>query len=136
MREEKSYGAIVFREEKGERLYLLLHYAKGHWGFPKGRVEKNETEIATFRRELEEETSLTQLELIPGYREKVSYYFREKGELIYKHVVFFLAKTSQEKISLSFEHKAFEWLPYNESLKRLTFDNTRKILEKAEKILE
>ena len=41
---EKSCGAVVFREENGVRLYLLLHYAEGHWDLPKGHVEKGESE--------------------------------------------------------------------------------------------
>ena len=135
MREEKSCGAIVFREEAGKRLYLLLHYTVGHWGFPKGHVEENENELATVKRELEEETSLTKVEIIPGFRERVSYYFREKSELIHKQVVFLLAKTQAKEISLSFEHQGFEWLPFKKALKRLTFGNTKKILEKAKKEL-
>ena len=57
MREpEKSCGAVVYRMEKGRRLYLLLHYCEGHWDLPKGHVEAGESEEQTARREISEET--------------------------------------------------------------------------------
>ena len=57
MKREKSAGAIVFRKEK-EPVYLLLHYEAKHWDFPKGHVEKNETDEQTVRREIQEETGI------------------------------------------------------------------------------
>ena len=40
---EKSCGCIITKDNK----VLLIKQTKGHWGFPKGHVEKNETEIET-----------------------------------------------------------------------------------------
>lgn len=38
---EKFCGCIITKDNK----VLLIKQTKGHWGFPKGHVEKNETEI-------------------------------------------------------------------------------------------
>jgi len=52
-----------------------------------------------------------------------------------KEVVFFLAKTSQKKVTISFEHKGAIWLPYREAHKMATFQTARDILKNAEKFL-
>jgi len=129
---EKSCGALIFREEDGKRLYLLLHYVGGHWGFPKGHVEEGESEEQTARREIAEETGISSLEFVPDFRERISYSFRRAGGLVPKHVVFFLAKTEAQEVRISDEHMGFEWLGYDDAKKRLTFGNARKLLEKAE----
>ena len=51
---EKSCGCIITKDNK----VLLIKQTKGHWGFPKRHVEKNETEIETAIREVKEETNL------------------------------------------------------------------------------
>ena len=71
--DEKSCGVVLFREEKGEYLFLILHYPGGHWDLPKGHVEEGETEHETANRELLEETGIADLEFVDGYREEISY---------------------------------------------------------------
>jgi bis(5'-nucleosidyl)-tetraphosphatase len=129
---EKSCGALIFCEEAGKRLYLLLHYTGTHWDFPKGHVEAGEAEEQTARREIEEETGITSLEFLPLFRERVSYSFYRAGELVPKHVVFFLAKTNVKEVRLSDEHIGFEWLEYEDAKKRVTYGNAKMLLEKAE----
>ena len=133
---EKSCGALIFRHEAGKRLYLILHYIGGHYDFPKGHVEQSESEEQTARRETEEETGITSLEFLPLFRERVSYSFYRSGELVPKHVVFFLAKTEENEVRLSHEHIGFEWLGFEEAKKRVTYGNAKKLLEKAEAHLQ
>ncbi len=133
---EKSCGALIFREEEGIRLYLLLHYAGGHWDFPKGHVKAGEGEEETARREISEETGITSLDFVPGFREVISYSFRHStGEPAQKQVAFFLAKSSEKLVHLSNEHIGFAWLPYAAARKKATYENARRLLEKAEKRL-
>ena len=133
---EKSCGALIFNDDGGNRIYLLLHYAGGHWDFPKGHVEKGESEEQTARREIEEETGITALEFVPSFRETVSYSFRHStGEPAEKEVAFFLARTNGKKVRLSDEHIGFAWLPYEAARKKATFENAKGLLEKAEKKL-
>ena len=45
MLHEKSCGAIVYRRFHGNiEILLIKHVNSGHWSFPKGHVEENETE--------------------------------------------------------------------------------------------
>jgi len=132
---EQSAGAIVFRKDK-EIMYLLLHYDAGHWDFPKGHIEEGETELETLKREVKEETSIDDIDIIKAFKEKIHYFYRSKKDLISKEVVFYLAKTQTEKIRISFEHKGYEWLPYDQAIEKLTFKNAKEMLEKANKFLK
>lgn len=136
--EEKSCGIIVYLNRQGTREYLLLHYPGGHWDFPKGHVEPEDADdLATAQRELTEETGITDLSMDPTY-ETVMYYEFNRGrkEKVKKTVVYFLAKTNGNRIQLSHEHKGFQWLPYEHALKRLTFENARQLLRRAESHLQ
>lgn len=116
-------------------MYLLLHYASGHWDFPKGHVEAGEGEEQTARREISEETGIVSLELIPNFRETIEYSFSRDGASVPKEVVFFLAKTEGKAVRLSDEHVGFAWLPYDAAKKKATYQNAKNLLEKAEKKL-
>ena len=48
---------------------MLLHYEEGHWGCAKGHFEEDETAEQTARREIREETGLTDIRFIPGFKE-------------------------------------------------------------------
>ena len=155
---EKSAGAVVFRRElrgktnlprgKNNKIcYLLLHYPgashraeKDYWDFPKGHIEKGETELETVKREVKEETGLDDLKFVEGFKEWIKYFFKrnypgQKKENVFKIVTYLLAETSQKKVKISFEHIGYEWLTFDEALKRLTFKNSKEILKKADKFL-
>lgn len=135
--DEKSCGIVLFRDEGGERQYLLLHYPGGHWDFPKGHVEDyDKDEHATAHRELLEETGIADIEFVDGFRERVSYeYYVKGGEKSNKQVIFFIAKTELKEVKISHEHHAHIWLPYNAAFNKITFDNARNLLTKVKEFL-
>lgn len=130
MPREVSAGMILFRRTP-EPNYLLLHYESGHWDFPKGHIESGEDPEETAKRELQEETGISEIHLLDGYKQALRYFFRQKGIGIFKVVIFFLAETTQSEVTLSAEHVGFDWLPYDAALARLTFKNSRDLLMKA-----
>ena len=127
---------VLFREKDGSRLYLLLHYPGGHWDFPKGHIEKGEEEKETATRELLEETGISDVEYVKGFREQIAYKYWKKHKMSHKEVIFFLAKTNLEEIKISHEHRDFLWMPYDRALQKLTFENAKNLLKKAEEFLE
>jgi bis(5'-nucleosidyl)-tetraphosphatase len=135
MKQERSAGSILFF--KDERiLYLLLQYGAGHWDFPKGHVEPGEQDKETVRREIQEETSIDNIEFIEGFIEKIHYFYRIKESLMSKDVSFYLVKAMDRKVKISFEHIGFMWLPYEEAFSKLTFKNAKMILKKADDFLK
>ena len=141
MPQEKSAGAVIFRMVEGIPYYLLLHYHSGHWEFAKGHIEKGENIHQTVRREVREETGITDLKILSGFKQYAKYFFRKnyhlKGEAkktapwVFKLVVFLIAETTQEEVKISKEHKGFLWLPIEQAIKRTTFKNAKELLKKS-----
>lgn len=132
--DEKSAGAVVFRDSTAGRKYLLLQNA-GRWDFPKGGMEKGENELQTVLREVKEETGLDGLEMFPGFRKVIEYFYRREGKNIHKQVVYLLARTAEEKVRISFEHQGFGWFSFKDAVGRASYDNSKNTLKDAEKFL-
>ncbi len=120
MLEERSAGAIIYRESPLGKLFLLLKYPSGHWDFVKGNIEKGEQLKETVLREIKEETDISEVSFVEGFEGKVEYHYQRDGKLVHKIVVFFLAKTNTADVKLSHEHQGFIWLDFDNSLKKLT----------------
>ena len=130
---DKSCGVVLLNSGK---VLLLRHSSAssrggGHWDFPKGHIDEGESEIQTALRELEEETGIAHTNVIAGFRDTITYTFSEGQEQIGKEVVFFLATTKENKVTLSHEHIDYSWLNFDSALSRLTYDNARQVLRSA-----
>ena len=142
MPKEQSAGAVIFLIGQKKPYYLLLNYPTGsrtkkeYWDFPKGHLEHGETEKQAAAREVKEETGLQDISFVPGFKQDIQYYFRVEGKTIFKTVAFFLASTKKKEVEISFEHKGFLWLPFEDALKKLKFANARRILKLAHRFLE
>jgi len=97
----------------------------------RGHTEKAETIEETARREIREETGLTDIHFIPGFQELNQYYFMSKRERINKTVTFLLAETQSTVITISDEHTDSTWLPYAEARARITFQSEKAMFHKA-----
>lgn len=137
MIEEISAGVLIYRETK-PRQFLLLHYPAGHWDFPKGHVEEDETAIETALRELEEETSIVKndVELKDSFEKTIDYFYKKRGDLAHKKVIYLLGESDTKEVEISNEHQDYIWLPYKKALQKLTFRNAKNLLEKAKEELE
>ena len=61
---------------------------------------------------------------------------QDEGELIYKEVVFFLAKTNTETVIVSHEHLSHTWLDYKNAVEKTTYQNAKDVLSKANDLLQ
>ena len=140
MTKEISIGAIIYKKNKKIE-YLLLHklpseHYKELWDFPRGNQESNETQMQTAAREIKEETGLTKLNFDKGFKEKTQFFYRKEGQTIFKEVIIYTAElTEDEEVKISKEHAGHKWLSYGKAMKILTYNNSRQILEKADKYL-
>ncbi len=132
--EERSAGAVVFRRTPEGRVYLLLQNA-GRWDFPKGGIEEGESEMDTARREIEEEAGLKDLEILPGFRRTVEYFYRRDKMNVHKRVTYLLARTDEALVRISYEHQAFGWYAYPEAEEKASYMNSKKILAEAEEFI-
>lgn len=135
MLEERSAGAVLFFGNASSREYLILHYPSGHWDFPKGNIEPDETIMQTARREVKEETGIGEINFRDGFEKRIEYYYRRDGQMVHKVVMFLLAESKSRDVKISFEHEGFTWLHYPDAVMKLTFRNAKSILKDAEDFL-
>ena len=129
MLHEKSCGAIVYRRFHGNvEILLIKHINSGHWSFPKGHVEGDETELETARREIKEETGLDVI-LDQTFRETVSYSPKRDTQ---KVVVYFLALArNYDYVPQEEEIAEIRWVDIVRAARMLTYENDKTIVNKA-----
>ncbi len=125
---EKSCGAIIFQTKKKDSPVLVIQQLDGHWCFPKGHVEKNETEEQTAYREILEETGIEVI-LDTKFRHVTTYKIPNGNE---KENIYFIAyeKSGKEKLEKD-ELLEMHWVKPIEALGCITFDNDVEILKDA-----
>ncbi|MGD1838834.1 MAG: bis(5'-nucleosyl)-tetraphosphatase [Nitrososphaeraceae archaeon] len=136
MIDELSIGAVLFSQIDGKRKYLLLNYVSGHWDFPKGNKEENETELSTIIREIKEETNITDITFIHGFQKNIFYNYIKNSKLISKKVKYYIAKTKTTKVTLSYEHIGYKWESYDKALNIITFNNSKQLLIDSHRFLD
>jgi 8-oxo-dGTP pyrophosphatase MutT (NUDIX family) len=112
----RSAGAVVFRRTgRGVRLLVLRAYA--NWDFPKGEIEPGESDLGAAKREVAEETGLTELEFPFGdaHRDTLAY----SGGKVARY---YLAETGEEAVMLPVspelgraEHHEWRWVTFDEA---------------------
>jgi len=129
MQHEKSCGAIVYRRFHGNiELLLIKNQNGGHWSFPKGHVEGDETEEETAIREIMEETGISVI-LDTSFRHVITYAPKKETT---KDVIYFIARavtydyTPQEE-----EIAQIKWVEINHATTLLSYDNDRQLVSQA-----
>jgi len=137
---EYSAGAIIFRKNEKEPLFLLIYSERNKiWGFPKGHIEPGESEKDTLIREVQEETGLSDLSFIEAFREEdiyecVSNRLPYKGQRIEKHSIYYLCETNTPKITIDEEEIGdYRWLKAEEITELLPHEGTNEIFKEAYK---
>lgn len=131
---EKSCGAVVFTVEDGQIKYLLIQSLGGVYGFPKGHMETGETEPETALREVFEETHI-RISLLDGFRTVTEYTLPNKAATM-KQVVYFLGEyRDQQIIHQKEELLSARLAAYEEALRLLRFDDSKRILTQANDLL-
>jgi 8-oxo-dGTP pyrophosphatase MutT (NUDIX family) len=112
----RAAGAVVFRRTPGG-IRLLVLRAYNNWDFPKGLVEHGEDQLSAARREVKEETGLTDVEYPFGdeFRETIPYAANKIAR-------YYLAETAEHDIELPIstalgrpEHHEFRWISIEEA---------------------
>ena len=130
MKKEKSCGCIIIENKK-----VLLVYEDKHffWGFPKGHMEDDETEIETAKREVLEEVGL-KVNIEEDKRYEVHYKTTNKTS---KTSVFYIAKIEDGKVKKQ-ESEIIDvcWCNYEEARNKLTYENLKDVLQEVKTMLE
>lgn len=131
MKQEKSCGAVLFTKESDNLKVILINLVNGgHWSFPKGHVEGNESETETALREIREETGLDKVNLINDFRMSTKY---SPKEGVIKEVIYFIATINNpDTIKIQKEEvNRYIICDTNKALDTITYENDKKILSSA-----
>ncbi|MBP5674957.1 NUDIX domain-containing protein [Candidatus Saccharibacteria bacterium] len=127
---EKSCGAVI--ENNGK--ILMIFQNNGFWGFPKGHVEKDETEAETAVREVFEETGVW-VEINEENRFELKYDIEDLK--IHKTTILFTAKLVDDSKQKKQDEEITElrWVKKSEVEALLTYDDWKDAWRKIEKVL-
>jgi 8-oxo-dGTP pyrophosphatase MutT (NUDIX family) len=133
----RSAGIVILRKETSQWKYLFLRAYK-NWDFPKGIVEPNEDPLETARREVQEESGITNLNFRWGdvFKETSPY---SGGRKIARY---YLAETPESIVTFSVnpeiggpEHHEYRWLGYDE-IRKLSPQRLLPIIEWANGLID
>jgi len=131
-RREFSAGGIVLRKKGRAFEVLLIKDSYGRWSWPKGNIDKDETSPDAAVREIKEEVGLKNVRIL-GKIGRSNYFYRLKGDLIFKTVFFFLVEAAGKE-GLKVQKGEIEdarWFNPEEALKTVEYKGADKLLEKA-----
>lgn len=135
--EERSAGGVVVRHRGETPHALVIRDPYKNWGLPKGHIEPHEDAAAAALREVREETGLQEVEL----REElgtIDWWFHKDGARVHKYCTFFLMTclTGDPEPEEGEGITACVWLPLDQALRRITYDNARAMVREAARRLE
>ena len=136
MRRETSAGGVVVRRARSTPLFLLIRDSHGHWGFPKGHLERGEGSESAAVREVREETGLGDVRVLAPIT-TIEWRFRFRGQLIHKRCEFFLMQSENgpTRPQKAEGITACRWAPAAEALDLIAYDNARGVLREADALL-
>jgi 8-oxo-dGTP pyrophosphatase MutT (NUDIX family) len=132
-----SAGGVVYRREDDAgpiEVALVGRLRPKRWALPKGTPEVGETLEGTALREVGEETGL--LVRIEQPLDQIQYRFVWGGVRHFKTVHFYLmVMVGGDTANHDGEYDVVEWFPIAEALRRLSYPNEARVVDKALQVL-
>ena len=133
---EPTSGGIVFRLTKDQKNIeiLLIQDSKGRWTIPKGHIEPGETAKMTARREIEEETGLKNVSILP-WLGKIHFKYRRADKLVLMTTQIYLVQAldSHELPVGEKWMKGIQWFSFADALNTIEYDDIGKLMLIAKK---
>ncbi|NCS98980.1 NUDIX domain-containing protein [Candidatus Parcubacteria bacterium] len=132
-----SYGIIPFYKKDNQIFVCCVHNIKSNeWGLPKGTPEENETSFETAQRELQEETGISEFEIIGGKTFSEKYSFEQDSAIHNKENIYYIAEvTEMIEINPAIDSKDIKWININEAGSFFKFDAIKQVLKEVSEYL-
>ncbi len=133
---EPTSGGIVFRftKDKKDIEILLIQDSKERWTIPKGHIEPGETAKMTARREIEEETGLSNVSILT-WLGKIHFKYRRLDKLVLMTTQIYLVQAldSHERPTPEKWMKGIKWFYFSDALETIEYEEIEKLMLIAKK---
>ncbi len=137
---DASFGVIPIYKRGEQLLFLLIQHNAGHWAFPKGHAENDETDLQAARREFSEETGIEDVTLDEDRIFEECYTKTLRGDarrLVRKTVRYFLGEVKNPRVEVQeSEIQAFKWATVDEARKMITYSESRRLFDEVARHLK
>ncbi len=121
-------GALILSSENNNTIALLYRAKQNDWSFPKGHVEEGENTTEAMIREIQEETGLG----VRIIKELPNSEYSSEGEGSISTKMFLVQSEDDSKLKLEHEGDKIEWVPFDQVLEKLSYDNLRNYFKSIE----
>lgn len=132
---KKKVEAIIYRiNDKNIPEFLVCKRPPdlgGFWQFVTGKVEQGESLEEAIRREILEETQVSDIKSVKN--PNISFSFKNHLNVKAIEYVFLVKLPPDVEIILNHEFEKYLWLPYKDALKRLKWPNQKSNLKQVYK---
>jgi len=137
MNKEVSSGGVIVSHYRGVWFVLLMKDMKGHWTFPKGKIEEGEKEVDAALREIAEEVGITGLTYVSELTPVAYWYFRKIPiRKTVRYYVFRSAKRVKPTVQKEEGITEARWVPWEEAEKIIGYPKSNSpLLREVSKIL-
>jgi 8-oxo-dGTP pyrophosphatase MutT (NUDIX family) len=128
----KSFGIIpIFKSSEGFYVLIVKNLKGGHWGLPKGTPEENEKPLDTAKRELYEETGISDINIKEDVVFEEKYDFEQNNILYNKTNGYYPGFVSEMNISDKLDGiDEIKWIKINEAKNTLTHQSAINVIDK------
>ncbi len=141
----RSAGGVVFCKpssgagRQDDLRVLLLQHETGKWMLPKGTIEAGETPEDVARREVAEETGITNVRVVADLGEERYVFFWKAEDTYYdKTVHYYLMEFLGGEEPSPQREEGFvrcEWVTVPDALDRIKYKETRQVVRRAQAVL-
>ena len=131
LKREFSSGGVVVRKTGNSFAVLLIKDSYGRWTWPKGHIDKNESSEEAALREISEEVGIENTVII-GKIGQQQYFYKLKGDLVFKTVFIYLCETKQTRLTIQdSEIDDGMWFSPEDAIKKIEYRGSGVLLKKA-----
>jgi 8-oxo-dGTP pyrophosphatase MutT (NUDIX family) len=133
--QDGSFGIIPVFIEDNKYLFLIVQHTGLHWGFPKGHAEENESIIETMKRELWEETGITECTILEDTSFSYTHIFEKNKNTYQKTNLLYIAfpLSKEIKVPVEWQHEIInaKWCTRTEAKELIKFKPIENMLDEV-----
>ncbi len=126
-------GAIIFRDYRGKRQFLVIKTKDGEWEIPKVTVRRGESSVRAVLRMAGEQGGMTTKVLEEAGRANGNTVLNGKS-LVQRFYYYLMMQRSGTGEMIGFDE--FKWMEYGNAVKKISIKREKEMLKSAREVLK